>query len=194
MDAFVDEASRIRSTLEDWIELFGLPFEVFADAGGQGILQIFEKGITPEDATFADHIVAPALYVPKDVIKAMCLGATYLLAGLDAHAKGHTFAVCFLIKAAEEVGFCSGAAFGVIHEDLIRRTELSISGKKGALSRHKAVTELKAWALAQAKDSRSADRVLSRSLARRIPDHLADASTDPVRVIYETLLAKNNPK
>lgn len=189
MDRFIEEASYLREYLDDWIKLFGLPFKVFADAGGEGILQIHGEGIAREDATFADHITDIGGYIPKDVVKAMCLGAIHILGGLDAHAKGHSFAFSFLIKAAEEIGFCRGAGFGVVHEEESRREALSINGKKGAESLHGPRTELKEWALSQAINNRGAHKDIARKLANQLPTHLAGASKDPERLIYDTLRA-----
>lgn len=191
---FEAEADLLRAKLEDWIDgVFKLSFDTFLHAGCDGIHQIHVDGITRENSTFADHITAPGLYVPKDVIKAMCLGAAFIGAAVEAHEQGNSFAVKFLIDAAEEVGFCSGAAFAVMHEDERSRAEKSINGKKGALSLHGPRTELKNWALAQAKSNRGAHKDIARKLASQIPEHLVDVSKDPERLIYDALRAPAKP-
>jgi hypothetical protein len=196
MDEFLEGAFRIRAALEGWIDnLFKLPFDAFLDAGREGIHQIYLKEITRECATFADHITAPGLYVPKEVIKAMCLGAAHVGAAIDAQKNGHSysFAFSFLTRAAEEVGFCRGAGFGVIHEDDRSRAALSIHGAKGALTLHGPRTELKSWALSQAASYRGSDKDIARKLAAQIPKHLEDASKDPQRLIYDALRAAAKP-
>ena len=194
MSEFKEEAARLRKNLEVVIEIFELPtFEVFLSAGCNSIHQIYEMGLTRENATFADHISSTSLYVPKDVIKAMCIGASYIEAALSAHEKGYPFALRFLIGAAEEDGFLRGAAFGTVHEDERSRAALSVNGKKGAASLHGPRTELKLWALLEASKSRNSDKDTARMLAVRIPAHLAGASKDPERLIYDALRATAKP-
>jgi hypothetical protein len=74
-------------------------------------------------------------------------------------------------------------------DDESRRQRLSMAGKIGARSLHRPVTELKAWALSEAKNSRGSHKEIARKLATQIPKHLADASKDPTRLIYDTLRA-----
>ena len=74
-------------------------------------------------------------------------------------------------------------------DDESRRQRLSMAGKSGAQSLHRPVAELKAWALSEAKNSRGSHKDIARKLATQIPKHLADASKDPTRLIYDTLRA-----
>lgn len=82
-------------------------------------------GISREESTFADKIVDLGLAVPKDVIKAMCLGVAYLDDALGAFETHPETALDYLICAAQEVGFCHGVHFGVGHADHTRPREPS---------------------------------------------------------------------
>lgn len=62
-----------------------------------------------------------------------------------------------------------------------------VKGLNGALVKHAKTSELKDWADDQAKSMKGDDRTVARKLAARIPVHLADASKDPGRLIYDHL-------
>jgi hypothetical protein len=70
-----------------------------------------------------------------------------------------------------------------------RKAMLASAGLLGAQSRSQPFKAVKSWALEKAKDMRGADRDIARKLAAQMPVHLADKSKDPMRLIYETLLA-----
>jgi hypothetical protein len=191
MDEFIiEEASRLRENLDRLFEPLGITFNTFSEAGSDGIFEIDIEGITRASSTFADVISSSVLFVPKEVIRAMCLGAAYIEAAHLAHEAGHLFAYDFLTRAAEEIGFCRGMACGAGIEDEYRRAALSINGKKGAHLLHGPRAELKAWALSQAMSNRGSDTDIARKLATQIPKHLAGKSKDPERLIYDALRAQ----
>ena len=189
MEYFIKKATHLRENLAIWIEQFELPFDAFLEAG-QNRLCDLQVGITREESSFADRIVDSKLVVPKDVIKAMCLGVAYLDDALEYFEKSPESALGYLICAAEEFGFCHGAYFGVGHVYASRRVAQSVNGKKGALLLHGPRTELKAWALSQAKGNRGSHKDIACALAAQIPKHLADISKDPERLIYDALRAQ----
>lgn len=78
--------------------------------------------------------------------------------------------------------------------DGARKKMLSMAGMRGANSRHRLSSELKKWALDKAAEMRGDHRGIARKLSAQLPAHLADASKDPVRLIYDALrtLAKPN--
>lgn len=193
MEYLIEKATDLRKSLTIWIDQFELPFSAFLEAGHNGLYDLEVEGITRENSTFADHIVDSKLNVPKDVIKAMCLGVAYIEDALDSREKWNALSLSYLINAAEEVGFCRGAYFGVGHVYASRRAALSASGKKGALALHGPRAELKAWALSQAKGNRGSHKDIARELAAQIPKHLADISKDPDRLIYDALRAQQKP-
>ena len=117
MDELTDEAQSLREQLQHYIEFYGLPIEDFEQAGSDGIHQLHEQGIPIEDSTFANKLFDQIECLPIEVVRSMCLAATYLLAGLGAHKKGLPYAINFLIRAAHEIGFVRGMAFGVIDKD-----------------------------------------------------------------------------
>ena len=193
MKNFLEKATHLRTQLEIWIEQLELPFSTFLEAGEEGLLDIQVRGITREKSTFVDHIVQPNRSLPKEVIKAMCLGVVHIEDALEYYGKSHEMGLASMVHAAEEVGFCCGVSFGAGHLDKRRRVALSASGKKGAQSLHGPRIELKAWALAQAKSNRGSHKDIARKLATQIPQHLANASKDPERLIYDTLRAHQKP-
>ena len=73
-----------------------------------------------------------------------------------------------------------------------RKMALARAGASGLQSRHSKARELKAWAEQQAKTMKGSDLGIARRLAARIPEHLADASSNPERLIYEHLRARRN--
>lgn len=75
-----------------------------------------------------------------------------------------------------------------------RRQLLSMAGKTGAQSLHRRATELKAWALGKAAGMRGRPTDIARKLSGQIPNHLADASTKPERMIYDALRASSKKK
>jgi hypothetical protein len=64
---------------------------------------------------------------------------------------------------------------------------LSAYGSKGGFKRHEKTAEFKKWAIKEAKNMRGSDKEIARKLSAQIPAHLADASVDPLRLIYDTL-------
>lgn len=77
----------------------------------------------------------------------------------------------------------------VLKEKIDRKSSLSKAGTNGAQSLHRPAAELKSWALSQATIHRGSDKDIARKLAAQIPKHLADASKDPERLIYDALRA-----
>ncbi len=71
---------------------------------------------------------------------------------------------------------------------------LSAAGASGADSKHRLTRELREWALKQAATMRGTHTGIARTLEQQVPQHLAEASKDPKRFIYDTLRQQNNPK
>lgn len=184
---FIDEAFRLQEKLNLWFDIVGVPFDIFLEAGLNGVDEIHLEEINPANSTFADHISSALSYLPKDLIVGLCLGAAYVAIGLEAHRNEDSYDVFFLSMAAEEIGYCRGAAISLNRANERRRVKLSDNGKKGAQSLHKPKKELKAWALSQAKSIRGSHKDIARKLAAKIPKKMLDASKDPVRLIYDTL-------
>lgn len=187
---FIDEAFRLRKKLDFWFDIVEVPFDIFLEAGFNGVSEIHLKEINRANSTFADHISSAVRYLPKDVIMGLCLSAAYIEIGLKAHRDESLFDLFFLNMAAEEIGFCRGATIGLNRANERRRIKLSDNGKKGAQSLHGPKKELKAWALSQAMSNRGSHKDIARKLATQIPKHLADTSKDPARLIYDALRAQ----
>lgn len=73
-----------------------------------------------------------------------------------------------------------------------QRRALSEAGRRGASAKHETTRALKKWALEQANGMRGSDRDIARRLSAMLPAHLADASNDPMRLIYDTLRTRQN--
>jgi hypothetical protein len=70
-----------------------------------------------------------------------------------------------------------------------RTAQLAKAGAKGAKKKHTPTDELKRWAENKAVNMREADRVKARKLSAWIPEHLANVSKNPERLIYDHLRA-----
>lgn len=93
-------------------------------------------------------------------------------------------------QAGLQIGRISAEKLMVFQKEKIDKTNsLSSAGAKGAQSRHRPVAELKAWAVSEANKIHSSHKDAARKLTARIPKHLANASKDPQRLIYDTLRA-----
>ena len=65
----------------------------------------------------------------------------------------------------------------------------SEAGIQGARIKNKSTNALKVWAIESAKQLRGDDKANAKALFKVIPDELREASVNPERLIYETLLA-----
>jgi hypothetical protein len=63
------------------------------------------------------------------------------------------------------------------------------AGRKGAAKRHAPTHQLKVWIIQEAEKIKGSHKGIARELAKRIPSELAEASSDPERLIYDTLRA-----
>ena len=68
-----------------------------------------------------------------------------------------------------------------------RQAMLSKAGLLGAESRNKPYAALKSWAIEKAGGMRGAHKDIADRLAAQLPAHLANASKDPARLIYDAL-------
>lgn len=78
---------------------------------------------------------------------------------------------------------------GALSNEKARRAALSNAGRLGARSKNQGTDALKAWALEKSRSMRGADIEIARQLSARLPEHLADVSKDPARLIYDALRA-----
>jgi hypothetical protein len=130
MDEIIDEVKRLREDLIYYIEPYGVPIETFEDAGARGIFEIHEQGVPRGESKFADELVKVIEFMPTEAVRAICLGAAYLMAGLGAHKNGMPYATYLLLSGASEIGFVRGIAFGVIHESDFNRSLMAARARK----------------------------------------------------------------
>ncbi|WP_156909596.1 hypothetical protein [Ottowia thiooxydans] len=76
--------------------------------------------------------------------------------------------------------------------DALRRELLARAGSKGAATKNKKATELKYWALREAESMHDSHAAIARKLSARVPIHLANASVNPERLIYDALRSEKN--
>ena len=75
-----------------------------------------------------------------------------------------------------------------------RKAALAKAGESGAASTHSKTRAIKAWAEQEAKTMRDSDMEIARKLAAKIPEHLAGAPKNYVRLIYEHLRKLNKQR
>jgi hypothetical protein len=75
-----------------------------------------------------------------------------------------------------------------------RTAQLAKAGAAGAKLKHTKTNELKKWAERLAVDMREADADKARKLSARMPEHLANVSKNPERLIYDHLRAVRKRK
>lgn len=75
-------------------------------------------------------------------------------------------------------------------QERARKVKLSEAGRLGARSKNARITPLKEWALNRASSMRGSDVDMARQLSASLPEHLAEISKDPERLIYETLRSR----
>ena len=72
-------------------------------------------------------------------------------------------------------------------QERTRKAKLSEAGKLGALAKNAPVNALKDWALNRASSMRGSDIDNARQLSALLPEHLAEISKNPERLIYDAL-------
>ncbi len=84
-------------------------------------------------------------------------------------------------------GHIDGSRNTLIRIGSRQKKRIAEAGMKGAEAKHRPIAELKKWALEQAKKMRGSDMDVARRLSSLVPGHLADASKDPQRLIYDAI-------
>lgn len=95
-----------------------------------------------------------------------------------------------LIGAASYSMHRASLVDGLQLAEMVRKKEAAKHGLKGARLKHSKTDELKQWALAQVQGDNRLPKELAKRLVLEIPQRLQNASNDPQRLIYETLLAE----
>lgn len=117
MDEFIDEVSRLRETLQFYIEPYGLPIEAFEKAGSDGFTEFHEQGRSRENAIFANDLADKIESVPLVVVQSMCLAAIYLLVGERLHNNSQPDGLNCLVRGEAEISFIRGLSYGVQMQD-----------------------------------------------------------------------------
>jgi hypothetical protein len=180
------------------IDEIQIPDDVFKEVGLSGFaVNVWEAtGAGYEDklrsATEDFERLCNSSIAPPDAVKAISLAyaAISILFDETHEWPGDNDAMKTIMVAQ----FGLGSAWGVVHGTssamIQRRKGLSEAGRRGADTRNRPYELLKGWALEKASEMRGSDREIARKLAPRVPAHLAEASKDPMRLIYEALRAK----
>jgi hypothetical protein len=180
MDEIIDEVKRLREDLIYYIEPYGVPIETFEDAGANGIFEIHEQGVPRGESKFADELVKVIEFMPTEAVRAICLGAAYLMAGLGAHKNGMPYATYLLLSGASEIGFVRGIAFGVIHESDFNRSLMAARARKRHIADPKQAAKQhvrECWELWQKEPARYAGKA---AFARDMLSKYEDLKSQPV--------------
>ena len=94
---------------------------------------------------------------------------------------------CAIALLPTSVGYLSAKA------QAEQKAFLAKAGREGAKIRNRPYQELKDWTIAQAVGMRDQDIDIARRLSAQIPEHLADVSKNPERLIYDALRAQRMP-
>lgn len=194
---------------------FEIPADIFLECGAS-YLVIAANNLHHEDrvpielmkeakANF-ERLCQSAPHIPRHAMESLSLayGAFAFLTrnGTDVcnedggSAQSHMQAL-FAVTMARGVAMGNaGMRAGEIQamsNDFLRKKSLSEAGAKGALVKLQPYGLLKTWALAQAVGMRDQDIDIARRLSAQIPEHLADVSKNPERLIYDALRAQRTP-
>lgn len=201
MDAYVQE---LTSALLDEIHfildsVIKMPDEVFRVYGLSGFTSqmyaevIADSGAKAQSDSANDHfkvLCQSVPMVPVEAVKAisMAYAAVSFLQDSRADYPGDEDAMRTLLESSKMMGMAMGfIAADPKTSDATRRKMLSSAGRDGARARHKKTAELKEWALKEAKNIKKDDADIARALLEKVPHHLADASKDPERLIYDAI-------
>ena len=75
-----------------------------------------------------------------------------------------------------------------------KKSFLADAGRKGGEIKNSATNALKEWAISKAAEIHDADTAIAEKLSNEIPPHLAEASKNPRRFIYDSLRGENKKK
>ena len=203
MSINVDEfANRLIGELNDCIDkTFQIPDEVFRECGTSAIIvaALSHGGSNEEQKELSrsaqeklERLYRSVPGVPKGAVDLICMAYS-------------TVAICFdkriesisdeeVMKNLMAASLVMGVAMGMVcadpvTKDAVRAKALSMAGKLGAEIRHGPSSQLKMWAMTEAKTTRGSDVDVAKALVAKIPAHLAAVSKDPQRLIYDTLRA-----
>lgn len=190
----VPEASLERAEVTDWSDTANVmadPFStlMYGDSSPTAMYN-FLAALDQGGKTFEQRV--PDTYGPIQMFEVM---AGLALAWLDRAAMATDVAsslryMSLAMRAAEHSSFESGWSG---HEEMLRQ-DAAHHGKAGAKVRLGPVNELKNWALSEAEKMQGADMAIARRLGQKVPQHLANVSVDPQRLIYEALRTRRRPQ
>lgn len=194
---------QIESNLLDQVALdvFGIPKGKFRELGSSALhLLLVRQGELDPDDEMAIHaknefdvLCKSAPNTSRDAIDAICLASTLyeLFFGVNRIEEiTSTDAISALWMITMMRGFAMGAASSSpAASDVVRKMMLSVAGLNGSAVKHSKPRALKAWAEQEAKTMKGSHMDIARKLAAKVPEHLADASGNPWRLIYDHLRA-----
>lgn len=206
MDSEFQTLIRIERNLlcEVAFDVLGIPRDEFYQFGSSALrLSLLEQEKIAPDHEIAvdakkefDLLCGSAPSISPDAIKAICLASCaheVCFGGNGKEDMTAAHAASVLSAIAMTRGFAMGAASASpAASDAMRKELLSMAGLRGATVKHSKSRSLKTWAEQQARIMKGADLDIARRLAAQIPEHLADASKNPERLIYEHLRDRRN--
>lgn len=194
---------QIESNLLDQVtfDVLGIPKDKFRELGSSALhLLLVRQGELDPDEEIAIHarnefdlLCRSAPNISRDAIDAICLASTLyeLFFGvnrIEAITRKDAISTLWMITMMR--GFAMGAASSSpAASEIMRKMMLSMAGLSGSAVKHSKPRALKAWAEQEAKTMKGSDMDIARQLAAKVPEHLADASGHPWRLIYDHLRA-----
>jgi hypothetical protein len=153
-----------------------------------------------------ERLCQSAPHIPRDAMESLSLaygGFAYLTGNgtdignedngtLQSHMRA-LFATTMARGIAMGRAGLSEREIQTMNNEVLRKKNLSKAGAKGALVKLQPYAALKTWALEKAVGMRDQDVDIARKLSAQIPEHLADVSKNPERLIYEALRAQRTP-
>ncbi|MDO8264641.1 MAG: hypothetical protein Q7T21_15655 [Gallionella sp.] len=218
MDIEIETIAREELNEWNWIidEVLKIPDHIFRECGsaafsiaaGEDAAALPEGSLDLDHATFLNdarerftRLCEAAPHVSPDCIRWLSMGCTTISTLFDDRFEPRTTAD--VIRTLMSTSTAKGMVIASLPKtqedaDVISRHQhrkmLALAGQKGAKIRNQPYADIKEWALKEASSMRGADRDVARKLSAQMPLHLADASKDPMRLIYEALRAPRSSK
>ena len=163
-----------------------IPFAIFDEFG-----RLISMDHEAEQKNFA-LLCHSAPHIPEEAMHFLVEAHQLLSTMLDAQDDVPSVEIAGHLTRAF---FMQGLALAIFAEspktkESDRRKLLSVAGRRGARVRHQPLAGLKEWALKQAVTMTGDDMGIARKLSAQVPGHLANASKNPERLIYDTLRAE----
>lgn len=201
LESLADDQKMMLDLLADKIQI---PDDIFQEhiRSGFELMLYQDKRMACDNAKLEranesfENLCSSAPRVSKECIRHLCIG--YGCISMFHWEKSTETSIRSLVMYLTLAAMSEGAASALLPPSIgflsakvhaERTARLSAAGEQGAQSRNKPFKTVKGWALEKARGMRGDHKTISRKLAAELPGHLAGASKDPARLIYDALRA-----